>query len=267
MKAFRFVGHLDDDPPQVTVAWEHGCQGVVQDGSEIVAYFDAEVALPVEGTWESVDEVDYLAEYFAGLAPVAAGPLVVAPTHAPVTLAAGQKPLWLDPGMAFGTGHHETTKLILLGLGRRRMTGLRVLDVGSGSGILAIAADLLGAAVALGIDNDPATIDVARANAELNRSRAEFRLGTLDDVSDGATADSGRERGASWDVLVANLFAELHAQLMRDYVRVTEPGATLLLSGIVEDKLEEVLAAIPPELELTHRESDGPWHLLELSRA
>lgn len=267
MKAFRFGGVLDEDPPGVAVAWEHGCRGLVQDRSEIVAYFDAETELPLEGIWEPVDEIDYLERYFAGLEPVSAGTLVVAPTHVPVSLTAGQKPLWLDPGMAFGTGHHETTRLILVALGRLEPRGMRVLDVGSGSGILAIAADLLGAATALGLDNDPATISVARANAELNRSRAEFRFGTLDDIPAAAidaTADAAASAG--WDVLVANLFAELHAELLPAYVRVTGPGATVLLSGIAEDKLDLVLGAIPPNLTMTRQEEDGAWYLLELTR-
>lgn len=254
MKALRFAGVLEEDPPEVALAWEHGCRGLVQEGSEIVAYFDAQIELPIEGRWERVDEVDYLERYFSELRPVDVGPLVIAPTHAPVTLTAGQKPLWLDPGMAFGTGHHETTRLVLLALGRLGATGKRVLDVGSGSGILAIAADLLGADGAQGIDNDLATISVAQANAVLNRSRAEFRFATLAEVS------------TTWDVLVANLFAELHAQLLADYVRVTKPGASVLLSGIAEDKLDVVLAAVPEALTLTEQRADGPWYLLELQR-
>lgn len=255
MKAFRFAGALDRDPPEAAVLWEHGARGMAQEGPDIVAYFDARIDLPVEGAWEDVDEVDYLAAYFAGLHAVDTGPLVIAPTHLEVTLTAGQKPLWLDPGMAFGTGHHETTALVLRALGRLDPTGLRVLDVGSGSGILAIAADLLGAGSATGIDNDPATVPVAEANARLNRSRAQFRLATLD-----------RGLAGTWDVVVANLFAELHVELMPEYLRVTAPGSALLASGIADDKIELVLAAIPDALRLVRRASDGPWHLLELER-
>lgn len=255
MKAFRFQGSLDADPPEAAALWEHGARGLIQDGADVVAYFDAQIDLPIQGSWEGVDEVDYLAAYFEGLHAVDTGPLVIAPTHLQVALTAGQKPLWLDPGMAFGTGHHETTAMVLRALGRLDPSGKRVLDVGSGSGILAIAADLLGAHSATGIDNDPATVPVAEANARLNRSRAEFRVTTLD-----------RDLAGTWDVVLANLFAELHVALMSEYVRVTEPGAALLLSGIADDKIEQVLAALPQALRIEDRASDGPWHLVELER-
>ena len=265
MKAFRIGGDLDTDAETAALLWDHGCRGLMQEGADIVAYFDREVDLPVDGAWEPVDEVDWLEAYFAGLQSVDVGPLVVAPTHAEVSLRAGQKPLWLDPGMAFGTGHHETTRLILRSLGAADLRGRAVLDVGAGSGILAIAADLLGAADALGVDNDPETIPVARANAELNRSRARFVQATLADAPGPRRLDGGK--GDRWDAIVANLFAELHARLMDGYADHLADDGVLWLSGIADDKLDVVLAAIPPTLSLTSQTSDGPWWCLELRPA
>lgn len=266
MKAFRTRADLDDDAAAVSLLWEHGCRGLLQEGEDVVAYFDREVDLPVPGRWEPVEEVDWLEAYFAGLEPVDVGPLVIAPTHADVSLRPGQKPLWIDPGMAFGTGHHETTRMILRALGGADLRGRTALDVGAGSGILAIAADLLGAADALGVDNDPDTLPVARANAELNRSRARFVQATLEDAP-GPRRPGEAGTGAGWDVVVANLFAELHAQLMPGYLAHLAPGGRLWLSGIADDRLDLVLAAVPASLELAARTSDGPWWCLELRPA
>lgn len=256
MKAFRFAGDLEADPPAAAQLWAAGCRGMQQEGEEIVAWFDAERQLPVDGRWEDADDTDWVASYFAGLEPVRLTTLVVAPTHADVTLAAGQKPLWLDPGMAFGTGHHETTRMALARLERADLTGARVLDVGAGSGIVAIAADLLGAASALGVDVDPATVPVAEENARLNRSRARFELGTV---------DQGRPEQRC-DVLVANLFAELHAKLAGVYAALLAPGGVAFLTGILDDRADLVEAALPASLRLLATDTDGPWRLLALQR-
>lgn len=256
MKAFRFTGDLEADPPGAAELWAAGCRGMRQEGEEIVAWFDEERSLPVGGRWEDADDTDWVASYFAGLEPVRLATLVVAPTHAEVALTAGQKPLWLDPGMAFGTGHHETTRMALARLERAELAGARVLDVGAGSGILAIAADLLGAASALGVDVDPATVPVARENARLNRSRARFELGSVD------PARADRRCG----VLVANLFAELHAELASAYAAVLEPGGVAFLTGILDDRADLVVAALPASLRLLATDADGPWRLLALQR-
>ena len=257
MKTFRFEARLEEDPPVAADLWALGCRGMQQDGPEVVAWFDEEVPLPVEGAWGEADDTDWLAAYQESLEPVPIGTLVVAPTHREVLLTAGQRVLWLDPGMAFGTGHHETTRMALASLEDTPLVGRRVLDVGAGSGILAIAADLLGAASAVGLDIDPATVPVARENARLNRSRARFDVGTLDEWRADDEAD----------VLVANLFAELHARLLPAYDRALETGGTLLLTGILAEREELVTAAIPPTLRLTDRMQDGTWVLLRLERS
>lgn len=256
MKAFRFRGDLEADPPAAAELWAADCRGMQQDGADIVAWFDEERPLGVAGRWEADDDTDWLAAYFAGLEPVRLETLVIAPTHRGVMLEPGQRPLWLDPGMAFGTGHHETTRMALARLERMELAGQRVLDVGAGSGILAIAADLLGADAALGVDVDPATVPAARENARRNRSRARFVVGTLD-------PDDPAQR---CDVLVANLFAEAHVRLAADVARVLAPGGTALLTGIVEERLQMVEDALPEALAVVGRDADGPWRLLAAVR-
>lgn len=257
MKTFRFEANLDDDPPEVQALWDAGCRGMQQDGSEVVAWFDEQRPLPADGAWGDADDTDWLQRYHAELRPVAIGALVVAPTHREAVLTAGQKALWLDPGMAFGTGHHETTHMALAALGGLTLAGRRVLDVGAGSGILAIGTDLLGAASAVGLDIDPATVPVARANARLNRSRARFEVGTL---------DAWRAEDEA-DVIVANLFAELHARLMPAFERALDRHGTLLLTGILSERERVVTDAVPPGLRVTERTEDGSWLLLRLDRA
>jgi ribosomal protein L11 methyltransferase len=236
--------------------WDAGARAVAEDGDDLVGYFDARVALPEGGVWEEVDERDYVAEYFAGLDAIDVGPLVVAPTHRSVSLRSGQRVLWLDPGMAFGTGHHETTRLVLEALGAMDLVGRRVLDIGAGSGVLAIAADLFGAAEAVGVDIDPDTLGVAQDNARLNRSRARF---SCEDFGAG-------DAGEPYDVVVANLIAELHVDLMDAYVRVVRPGGTLVLSGIVDERVDMVQEAVRPPFTVVDRARAGTWWALRLTR-
>ena len=249
--AFRLPGSLESREAELALLWAYGCHGLWQDEDSVLAYFDAPKELPLAGCWEGADDTDYLARYYAELQPVRLSRLVVAPTHGPLQLEPGQKVLWLDPGMAFGTGHHETTRLALQALEQSELAGLELLDVGAGSGILSIAADLLGAASARGLDIDPDTVPVARANARLNLSRARFELGRLQDEA----ADSA-------DVVLANLFAELHVLLAAEYRRVLRPGGTLYATGILAEKQKLVEAALAPHFQLLELRPGREWLLL-----
>lgn len=236
--------------PDTARLWDYGATGILEDGASVVAYFDAPLELPLAGTWEAADTTDWVAEYHRTLTPVSLGRLIVAPTHHAVTLTAGQRALWLDPGMAFGSGHHETTYLALAALERTNLRGQRVLDVGAGSGILAIAADLLGAADAEGLDIDPETVPVAAANAALNLSRAHFSVATLGPNT------------APADILVANLFAELHAELAPAYLSALEPGGQLLATGILAERGALAYDALSQVFGVVETEQRGEWLLL-----
>src|SRR5690606_22729935 len=121
-------------------------------------------------------------------------------------------------------------------------------------GVLAIAADLLGALRAIGVDVDPLTLPVARENATRNRSRARFALGSIDAPGVPGTVD----------VVVANLYAELHASLMPAYVARLGSGGSIVLTGILTSLRDVVLDAVPASLQVAREERDGEWLMLEL---
>ena len=187
--------------------------------------------------------------------------LVIRPTWRRHRAAPDEVVLALDPGMAFGTGLHPTTRLCLDALeavaDRGDLAGRRVLDVGCGSGILAIAAVRLGAAGAVAIDTDPIAIEATLANAARNRlaRRIAARLGTL---------PSG---DPPVDLVLANLIAGLLITLAPALVAELRPGATLLASGIFVDREAEVRAALTAAgLEVGGRSAEGDWVALEARR-
>ena len=169
--------------------------------------------------------------------------------------------LALDPGMAFGTGLHPTTRLCMAALetlaDRGDVEGARVLDVGCGSGILAIAALKLGAIEAYGVDTDPIAIESTLANAHRNRltRRIQARVGSL-------PSDQ-----PPFDVVLANLIAGVlvpRAPALHDELR---PGGTLLASGIFIDREAEVAAAFEAAgLAIRERSTEGEWVALTAVR-
>jgi ribosomal protein L11 methyltransferase len=150
-------------------------------------------------------------------------------------LPAGEEVLWLDPGMAFGTGNHETTRLccerLTLFAGSRGSSG-RVIDAGCGSGILALSAAKLGFGEIAAFDNDPLAVDVSKENAQLNglAGRVDFYVGDL------VTGLAGRSAG----LVLANIQADVLMRFVRELLAAVSPGGQLVLSGILSQELETV---------------------------
>jgi ribosomal protein L11 methyltransferase len=151
------------------------------------------------------------------------------------SLPAGHEVLWLDPGMAFGTGNHETTRLVverMVAFAAARRPGDRVIDAGCGSGILALSAVKLGYGHVAAFDNDPLAVDVSRENAALNDldGRVDFCVGDL--------VTGLKDRRA--ELVLANIQADVLTRFAAELLAAVAPGGTLVLSGILAQEVEQV---------------------------
>ena len=165
----------------------------------------------------------------------------------------------IDPGTAFGTGMHETTQLCMRQLKKYVKDGMEILDVGTGSGILSIAALKLGAGHAVGTDLDPCAISATRENLEANQipeGSMDVMIGNI--IDDKAVQDQvGYEK---YDIVTANILADVLVPLTPVIVNQMKPGAVYITSGIIDDKEETVVNAVKAAglevLEVTHQ---GEW--------
>jgi ribosomal protein L11 methyltransferase len=159
--------------------------------------------------------------------------------------------------MGFGTGHHATTRLCLAALQTLDLAGASVLDVGTGSGVLALAARRLGAAAALGVDADPDAIQSARENLPLNPEvdQVTFELREL-----------GRDHLPTADLVVANLTGALLCRSARALIDLVNPQGHLIVSGAMKEERDDVGAALAA-MELTWEGHDDEWIGLCLKRS
>lgn len=200
----------------------------------------------------------------AELTAIAVGTMIVAP---PWDLpqgdeASGRMLIVIEPSMGFGTGHHQTTRLCLRALQDAGVRGKRVLDLGTGSGVLAIAAAKLGAASVLGVDDDPDAVDAARKNVTLN--------GLEPGTSEGAAvrierADIKTAETEPADVVLANLTGALLVRFAEGVMRHVTPGGLLILSGFTEDERFSVGHAFRA-LETVRDDREDGWIGLTLRR-
>ena len=176
-------------------------------------------------------------------------------------------PVVLDPGMIFGTGAHASTQMCLRALEQTIHGGERVIDLGSGSGILSIAALLLGAQEATGVDIDPKAEDIARENAALNGLNApKFRAVTGNVIGDKAMMESLSEGG--YDVVLANIVADVIIPLSAVVPHFLRPDGVFICSGILNTRLPEVERAIEAAgLTITQREMQEDWCRLTARRS
>lgn len=189
-----------------------------------------------------VADRDWLAEWKKNWQPVEVGRFVIAPPWSKISDAPGRIVIRIEPGMAFGTGTHETTRLCLAAI-EKHFTGGSFLDVGTGTGILAIAAaKMFPDARVEACDTDAEAIQIARANAEANDVTAiQFRAGSVDETTPSA------------DLVCANLTADVILQTLPTLISVT--CGKLILSGILETQVEQIVSALD-EVEIMQ---DGEW--------
>ncbi len=165
----------------------------------------------------------------------------------------GRTVLNLEPGIAFGTGAHETTRLCLEALEKYVTDGATVLDVGCGSGILAVAALLLGAKSAVGIDIDELAVKASVENAERNG------------VSDRYTAIHGNlaDRVAgTYDIITANIVADAIIMLSGDIEKHMHRDTVYIMSGIIDSRLDDVINALPESLTVVAKTEDKGWYCI-----
>lgn len=253
--------------------FEHGALGLeIQDAAEpltVIAAFSGEEARRLEGELSAAleaegiafddlrssafERVDWSTQWKEGLGPLRFGALWVVPSWLEVPKGA-RYVLRIDPSMAFGTGLHETTALTI-----ERIVELSpvpsLLDVGTGSGILALAALALGAKEALGIDIDPIALEIARENA--NKNALSDRLALSPEPLDGIAR--------TFSLVVANILAGTLVELAPALARMVSPGGALLLSGILVSQADDVRAAYESRrfAHVTTR-TRGEWAMIEM---
>jgi len=184
--------------------------------------------------------------------------LVVRPPWEAYEAKPGEKVLELEPGRAFGTGLHETTRLVVQAIKKyaSEVQGKLVIDVGCGSGILALAALALGAERAIAIDNDPEAIDVTRENAARNGLTERVEASTTDVAALEATAP----------LVLANIEAHVLIPMAPELMKRVEPGGILLLSGVLVPQSESVQAAYLEHMDVIDTPVLGEWTLIALRK-
>jgi ribosomal protein L11 methyltransferase len=212
---------------------------------------------PVFRPFEEVNWVDAWKQHYHPI-PVGEGLMIVPAWLEPET--GGRLPIRIDPGMAFGTGTHPTTQLCLALTEAFFQTidgNPRVLDIGCGSGILAVAALKLGAAHALGVDIDPLAMEASSQNAALNGVGAGLELG----VGSVAEVRRGAFNLQQGELVFANILAPVLVRLLDEGLgELVTPGGWLVLSGILAEQSPEVEAALAQHgLKLLERRQSGDW--------
>jgi len=245
---FSLEIECDPDDRELLIAdlWDHHSAGIVElSNARVRAFFEdgedySELLQLFPGATLRMEENrDWVQAARDLLQPMEVGArFFLVPQWRDDPAPAGRFRIVVNPGMAFGTGVHETTQLCLEALEEFVKPGARVLDVGAGSGILGQAAALLGAGKVYACDTDPVAVEIARSGF----------VGSVDAVA-----------SSSVDVVVANLNPETIIRIAPDLARVLRPGGVLLASGMELYEVEKVKAALPPVREVRHK---GAWALV-----
>lgn len=263
--------HVEVPEPEVDEAsallWELGATGVeerdastldkpIVGGALLVAHFEDEdrariaaAALPWDARIEHIVGDEWRHRWREFFKPTRIGErLVIRPSWEPVDALPGDVVLTLDPGSAFGTGTHESTRLVLAEVEARVRGGERVLDAGCGSGILSIGALLLGAEDATAVDVDPDAIAVTVENAEINAVAERMRASTTP-----VAALRGR-----WDLVLANIESRVLLPMAKTLIAKVAPGGTLVLSGLLAPEEDEIRDAYGA-LTFASKRSERDW--------
>lgn len=196
-----------------------------------------QLAFPTRLEVRVIDDQDWSQSWKSHFKPLRVCPgLVVAPSWEKKSAQMGETVIEIDPGMAFGTGHHPTTVLCLQLIRRYLNSGDTLLDVGTGTGILAICAVKSGSGRVLAVDSDEAAVMVAAENRRRNRIAADSLLLLCGHL---ATPVKGR-----FNAVVANILPHIIVELAGQLERVLEPGGVFIASGIPDEKTDELVRAV-----------------------
>lgn len=250
--------------------WEGGTEGVLEedqpDGlSRLQAFFSDEAIAAtlrerhheLEPRVERVPEWDWANQWRANWEPMEVGErLYLAPVWRDDPTPATRVRVPVHAGMAFGTGLHETTQLCLEALERHVRLGATMFDIGTGTGMLAVAAGLLGAGTLIGCDNDPEAVEAAYVNALDDGVPLRLFLGTSDAVRDGAA-----------DLITANINPETCAALASELRRLLRPGGVAITSGFERQEAAGVAASLRAQgLKVVEENVKGSWMSLVARR-
>lgn len=247
MYSLRITCLPEDAELAAAELWEAGTAGIeeiAQAGSTVLIAAFENNALRDElllrfarfsPDWQLADTTDWIAHtHDAWPARPIGECLFLAPPWSQEETPPGRVRILHNPGLACGTGEHPCTQLALSAIEKHLESGATIADIGTGSGILSIAALRLGARCALGVDTDTVALEAARKNFALNRLKPSLAAGSANCLPDGYA-----------DLTVANINPEILYSLIDDLMRITRPGGRLILTGFTEDEMPRLEQFLP----------------------
>lgn len=258
---YDLVAIQEDDlhAPQVWTA--HFGSVEMRDAAAAAVADEAEFTL-VEVEATEVEDEDWARRTQADLPAIRIGRITVAPPwdlpKPSLTIPDPNITILIEPSRGFGTGHHQSTRLCLVLLQERNLNGLTVIDVGTGSGVLAITAAKLGAAFVAAIDNDPDSIENARENIIANG---------VEKVVEAHVDDLTTTTAAPADLVTANLTGTLLARHAADLARLVRPGGSMIVSGFNVEEKDRVAEALTAHFAVGEMAEEEDWYAFVVTRA
>ena len=242
----RFIIRDEEDLQNLKFAFEEFKKGLARSLN-----LDADLQIEIS----KKQNKDWLDEYKKGVAPVAVGKFYVRPSWCERSQDSALIDLLIDPALAFGSGHHESTNMCLALLSELARDGMSALDVGCGSGILSIAMKKLGAKVSA-CDTDEQAVAATQQNAEKNGVQIDkIWLGSVSSLKEQGSSESAQPQ---FDLVVANIIADVILILSADLKKALKPGGKLVLSGILEkykDRIEQAFS----DLNFVQMKKQNEW--------